>query len=350
MPMPALNEIKKQYLISLAGACADPEDSVLYRSSIQDKAGNSSGFKVIEAFFLGEIGNKIEKAFQDLKESLSRCNDSQEKSLLLDSFNSLFEKETEYRLDTARILAFFQDENLPVQTLHDMLLLEAINFKASSNLKEHFLPAIFEAMDCAANDNDENAFKVLDQNFKDIAKSLLDKLDLSCHPDLFKQLIDLDLGNQSDYIQIILNQPQQFQTLNYGLRVIKTDLFTEISTDNVQTLGIMASLFSCLWPKKESFETHFNLYEANVLKSFYDFSLPEGQNQDVLKSQLTQHEVQFLTASGLSDSDPECRDLSQRLLNSLGIQDSQPSPSLPLLFSQQQVAATGSTALREPTP
>ncbi|WP_131812061.1 hypothetical protein [Piscirickettsia salmonis] len=136
--MPTPDEIKKQYLIFLAEACADSEESVLYRNSIKDKTGNPSGFKGIEMFFLGDVGNEIEKVFQDLKESLSRCNDSQEKILLLERFNSLFEKKTQHRIDTARILGFFQSENLPSQALRDMLLLEAINFKASSSLKKHF--------------------------------------------------------------------------------------------------------------------------------------------------------------------------------------------------------------------
>ncbi|QGP53851.1 hypothetical protein PsalMR5_01285 [Piscirickettsia salmonis] len=345
MPMPASHEIKKQYLIFLAEACADPEDSVLCRSSIKDKAENSSGFKEIERFFLDDAGTEIEEEFKQLKENLSKCSDIEEKDTLLVGFNNLFEKKTEHTIDIARILGFSQSENLPPQALRDMLLLDAINFKASSKLREYFIQDIVDTMDPTKGDSDGSAFKTLDKSFKDVEKDLFGKLDLSCHPDLFKQLIDLDLGNQPDYILAMLNKPQQFQTLNNELGAIYQD--TKTHAGNAPAPGTIASFFSCLWPKQENFENHFNLYKSNVLKSFYDFSLPEGQSQELLKSQLAQHETQFLTASGLANSDPECKVLSQRLLNSLGIQDAQPSPSSPLLFSQQQVAAAHSTA---PTP
>ncbi|WP_196426497.1 hypothetical protein [Piscirickettsia salmonis] len=120
-------------------------------------------------------------------------------------------------------------------------------------------------------------------------------------------------------------------------------LSSEHSSNN-NSYSFLSSLFSCFATQKLDLEAHFKQYQSRVIETFFDFFTPNNKNQsqEALKAQLSQLKADFL-----SSSDSSFQSSLSSPLNRAETQNNQPGPSSPLLFSQQQAAATHSTV---PTP
>ncbi|QGP55510.1 hypothetical protein PsalMR5_02967 [Piscirickettsia salmonis] len=123
-------------------------------------------------------------------------------------------------------------------------------------------------------------------------------------------------------------------------------LSSEPST-STSSNSLFSLLFSCFATQKLDLEARFNQYQSAVINTFFSFFAPcnKDQSQEALKAQLSQLKADFLSSSNLNFQSPP-----SSLPSGAEAQSNQPSSSLPLLFSQQQAAATHLTASTEPSP
>ncbi|APS58449.1 hypothetical protein [Piscirickettsia salmonis] len=264
---------------------------------------------------------------------------------LFSEFNEFFHKKTEYKIDTARILGFSKERNFLSEKLYDTLLLDAINFTSSSKLMDFFSSAYQEVNPTELNDEGQ-AFKALNKKLTDATTGFLEKIDISYHPELFKQLIEFGLGNQPSYILDILDCPQ-FKSLNNQLRYIKdhAPTPTQASNSNPQP-GTFLSRF---WSKPSDFNTCFNQYQTSVMQSAFSFLFSKERDIVALEKQLTQHKEKFLSRSGLKNSYPDFQSHHLKLFNQLRSQANQPEPvaTYTLLHSQHETTVSANIPSQE---
>ncbi|QHS32769.1 hypothetical protein [Piscirickettsia salmonis] len=349
MPLSTLNEVQNQYALYFKQACLNTSQSFITRGSIKN-GGASVGIENIEGHFTDQ---EIESKFKVLKESLRGCSPS-ERSDLLNNFSLFINNKTNHDVDTVRVLAFFKDKDITDLTFLEILYLEAINFEASAALQ-----IAFYKTNQTKTDTEEGVLATQAQKslFTSVADLFLSQLNLSYHPNIFANLDKIGLGNQPEYIQGALKCSQQLNDEDYQLlkemsedlkemyQAIKNHvaLSSEPSSNN-NSDSFLSSLFSCFATQKLDLEARFKQYQSRTIETFFDFFTPDNKNQsqEALKAQLSQLKADFL-----SSSDSSFQSSLSSPLNRAETQNNQPSPSSPLLFSQQQAAAAHSTA---PTP
>ncbi|QGP51464.1 hypothetical protein PsalN5692_02947 [Piscirickettsia salmonis] len=351
MLMPKLKEIQDKYLILLAEACSTVDECVRNRQSIykpineptNKKCKEYVSHKAVEHFSLEESDNEIENAYKELKEKLESSN---EKEALYDKFNDFFYKKTAHKIDTARIVGFSKERKFLSKSLYDNLLLNAIEFTASSKLRDSFDLAFKEANILSTHD-DGIAFRALTKNLTHVTVMPLEKLDISCHLELFQQLIELGLGNQPSHILDMLDFPQQFKDFNHILQETYNQIKAHVSAQISYSQAQSHPLLSCFFSKKNNVSACFQQYQTNVTRAAFNFLFSKERDLAVLESQLTQHDANFLSSSGLKSSYPNFQGAYPKLLKQI----KQPNKAEAIsaqLFSQQQTA-TGASILANMT-
>ncbi|QGP58643.1 hypothetical protein [Piscirickettsia salmonis] len=257
---------------------------------------------------------------------------------------------------------------LPINTLYNTILLEAINFNTVSKLVHHFNSSLTAAIDSTtetenpSNQSAENPFRSFKAQLEQITATFLKKLNLFYHPQAFKQLDNLSLGNQPLCIQEILENhhnldqchpslTEVYKKLEEILSDINAHLLTQSLTSHSSASTSTQSPLSCfsltcLRPQAINPDTIFNQYQKNMVHALFSYYTAKEKTVEQLRIQLSQYETEFLAASNLKSNYPDFQSPCARLLSKINIQANQ-SPSSQLLFTYQQQTETPDFAIAE---